>query len=271
MIRFHLHRFGAEGGRTVLCLHGFLGSGADFEGTAAALGEGVRLLAPDLPGHGATVAGRAADYTMPGCATALLDLVAAETDAPPDLVGYSMGGRLALHLAVAARARFGRVAIVSATPGLPEEAERRARRAADRALARRITAGPLPEVLDAWYAQPLFATLDPGAPEVRAMHARRQAQSPAGLARSLRGMGTGAMAPLWDRLADAAPFDAIAGERDAKFAAIAARMAGTAGIRRHLIAGAGHVPHLEQPARFVQTLRNVLGMDPAATSPGGRR
>lgn len=267
MICFHVHRAGPRGAPAVLFLHGFLGSGADMAPLAEALGGDV--LAPDLPGHGATVATRFSDHRMEGCAAALLGWMAAEGVERPDLVGYSMGGRLALHLAVHARARFGRVVLVSASPGLADATERAARAAADRALARRVVTRPLPAFLADWYAQPLFATLDPETPAVRAMHARRGAQNPWGLARSLRGMGTGAMAPLWHRLAEAAPVAAVAGARDAKFRAIAGAMAATPGWSARLIEGAGHAPHLEQPAGFVQTLTELLGLTPHRT-PGGR-
>jgi 2-succinyl-6-hydroxy-2,4-cyclohexadiene-1-carboxylate synthase len=264
VIRWHVHRAGREAGPAVLFLHGFLGSGADFDAVAAGLG--VRGIAPDLPGHGQTRATRFGEHGLEACAAALLGLLDAEGADRPHLVGYSMGGRLALTLAVRARARFGRVVIVSATPGLPNAAERAARRAADRALAARAVMRPLPEFLAAWYAQPLFATLDPASPAVQAMQARRGRQDPWGLARSLRAMGTGAMRPLWDDLPQAAPFDAVAGARDAKFAAIAGRMARTPGATAHLVEGAGHAPHLEQPARFVQNLNDLLGLPGAEPS-----
>jgi 2-succinyl-6-hydroxy-2,4-cyclohexadiene-1-carboxylate synthase len=252
----------------VLILHGFLGSGADFAPLGAALG--AQVLAPDLPGHGATAGTRFSDHGMDACAAALLGWLDAEGVERPDLVGYSMGGRLALHLAVRARARFGRVVLVSASPGLADAAERAARAAADRAMARRLVTRPLTEFLADWYAQPLFASLDPEAPAVRAMHARRGAQDPWGLARSLRAMGTGAMAPLWSRLAEAAPAAAVAGARDAKFRALAEAMAATPGWCASVIADAGHAPHLEQPAAFVQTLTELLTLRPTRT-PGGHR
>jgi 2-succinyl-6-hydroxy-2,4-cyclohexadiene-1-carboxylate synthase len=265
LIRWHVYRAGPEAGPAVLFLHGFLGSGADFADTATALG--VLGLAPDLPGHGGTRASRFSDHSLDACAAALLDLLDAEGADRPHLVGYSMGGRLALTLAVRARRRFGRVVIVSATPGLPDAAERAARRAADRQLAGRAVTRPLPAFLADWYAQPLFATLDPAAPAVQAMQARRLEQNPWGLARSLRAMGTGSMRPLWDDLPQAAPFEAVAGADDAKFAALARRMADTPGVRVHLIDGAGHAPHLEQPARFVQKMRHLLGLP--GTEPSG--
>jgi 2-succinyl-6-hydroxy-2,4-cyclohexadiene-1-carboxylate synthase len=99
------------------------------------------------------------------------------------------------------------------------------------------------------------------------MQARRLAQDPWGLARSLRAMGTGSMRPLWDDLPQATPFEAVAGADDAKFAALARRMADTPSVRVHLIDGAGHAPHLEQPARFVQKMRHLLGMP--GTEPSG--
>jgi 2-succinyl-6-hydroxy-2,4-cyclohexadiene-1-carboxylate synthase len=259
VIRLHMHDSGPRGGAAILWLHGFLGSGADFAPLAADMGPGLRHLAPDLPGHGATEATRLSDHAMPATAEALLAWLSAEGVTRPDVVGYSMGGRLALHLAATARDRFGSVVAVSATPGLADPAEAAQRRAADRRLACRLMTEPLPAFLDFWYAQPLFAGLDSASPRIAAMNERRLRQVPAGLARSLRAMGTGAMAPLWDALPGlSAPIDAIVGAEDAKFRAIGERMAASGRVRVHIVAGAGHAPHLEQPGRFVQTLQRVL-------------
>lgn len=259
MTRFATIMEGPDTAPPVLLLHGFLGSAADFAPTMAALVPAFRCIAVDLPGHGGTVAQDAADFTMEGTAAALLGWLSQAGVGRPHLVGYSMGGRLALHLAATARSRFATVVAVSASPGLADPEERAARRQSDAALAQRLRTEPLGRFLADWYAQPLFAPLAADPARLAEMLARRAAQDPEGLARSLEGIGTGAMAPLWGALPDLpGPVHALAGARDAKFAAIAARMADAPGISARLIPDAGHAPHLEQPARFVQTLRDVL-------------
>ena len=163
------------------------------------------------------------------------------------LCGYSMGGRLALAAALALPARVERLVLAGASPGLADPAERAARRAADEALAARIEADGVEAFVEAWGAQPLFA----GQPRGIADFARadRLRNTAAGLAAALRGMGTGTMEPLWDRLgALRMPVTLIAGERDAKFRAIAERMASAIPQATLVIApGAGHAVHLEAP------------------------
>ena len=139
--------------------------------------------------------------------------------------------------------------------GLADPAERAARRAADEALAQRIEAIGVEAFACEWGAQPLFA----GQPErvAAAAHADRLRNTPEGLAAALRGLGTGAMQPLWDRLPELAlPVTLVVGERDEKFRAIAERMAARLPAARVVVVdGAGHAAHLEAP----QALAHQLG------------
>jgi 2-succinyl-6-hydroxy-2,4-cyclohexadiene-1-carboxylate synthase len=161
------------------------------------------------------------------------------------LVGYSMGGRIALHAAFTLKPR--RLILVGASPGLANAEERTARRRADDALADRIEQIGIEAFATEWGAQPLFE----GQPErVRAAaYADRLRNTPHGLANALRGLGTGVMEPLWDRLPELdLPVTLIAGERDEKFRSIAERM------RERLpraeltvVPGAGHAAQLERP------------------------
>ena len=166
-----------------------------------------------------------------------------------------MGGRIALHAALALADRVERLVLVGASPGIADAAERAARRAADEALAdadrgdRRR--GLRPRVGRA------AAVRRPAASASRAAaHADRLRNTPAGLAAALRGLGTGAMEPLWDRLpALAIPVTLAVGERDEKFRAIAERMAAllpTRGVE--VVPDAGHAAQLEQPAAVAALL-----------------
>ncbi len=168
-----------------------------------------------------------------------------EALAPPvfTLCGYSMGGRLALALALRIPERVRRLVLVSASPGLADAEERAARRAADEALADRIEAIGVEAFAREWAAQPLFA--GQSAEVAAAAHAERLRRSAGELAAQLRGLGTGAMPSLWVRLGELPmPVSAVVGERDPKFRAIADRM----GFPVEVVPRAGHALPLEAPA-----------------------
>lgn len=220
---------------TVVLLHGFAGTGRGWDPVVARLdGERYTALAPDLRGHGARAGAR--PITFDDVSDDILAL-APERFA---LCGYSMGGRLALHVALAAPERVTRLTLVATTAGIAGAREREERRAADEALACAIERDGLEAFADRWLAQPLFAGDPPAAQALaRADIARND---PAGLAAALRGIGTGVMAPLWERLGELAmPVTVVVGERDAKFRALGERL--VAGLPRAdvvLAPGAGH-------------------------------
>ena len=174
------------------------------------------------------------------------------------VVAYSMGGRLALHAAVAEPGAFRALVLVGATPGLEDERRRAERRAADERLAAWIEGEPIEQVVDFWERQPVFATQSPEL--VRDQRPGRLGHDPTTLARMLRATGQGTLAPLWDRLAQIdIPVLAVAGERDARYAAEAERMAGLLPEgRAAIVAGAGHAPQLERPDAFAELLGAFL-------------
>jgi 2-succinyl-6-hydroxy-2,4-cyclohexadiene-1-carboxylate synthase len=177
------------------------------------------------------------------------------------VLGYSMGGRVALHLAAAHPERVAMLILESASPGLATQAERDARVAADTALAASIERDGISAFVDRWEALPLWASQARLPDEVRAgLRAQRLNNRAVGLANSLRGLGTGAQAPLHDRLADLPmPALVIAGRLDAKFAAIARAMAAALPQGRlALVPEAGHAVHLEQPAPFDRLVAGFL-------------
>jgi 2-succinyl-6-hydroxy-2,4-cyclohexadiene-1-carboxylate synthase len=220
---------------TVVLLHGFAGTGRGWDPVVAELdGERYTALAPDLRGHGSRSEARPVSFdAVTG------DLLAA---APPrfELCGYSMGGRIALHVALAAPERVTRLILVATTAGIDDSDERAARRAADDALAASIEALGVEAFATRWLAQPLFAG-DPPAVQDRA-RADIARNEPGGLAAALRGIGTGSMTPLWDRLSELAmPALVLAGEQDARFTAIGRRLTDALpDAELVLVPGAGH-------------------------------
>jgi 2-succinyl-6-hydroxy-2,4-cyclohexadiene-1-carboxylate synthase len=212
---------------------------------AEALAADHEVVCPDQPGHG-TRAHVGADL-----ATSALALAA---HGPAAFVGYSMGGRIALHLALLHPEAVTSLVLVGATAGIDDEGERATRRAADEARADRLLRIGTEAFLEEWLAQPLFAGLPPEARRGRSSDA-------AGLASSLRLAGTGTQEPQWDRLGQLAmPVLVVAGERDEKFRALGARLAAASGTNAELavVPGAGHAVHLERPEAFVALVRPWL-------------
>ncbi len=254
--RLPLHVLGHATGVPVVCLHGFLGSAADFAPLAPRL-PGVRILAPDLPGHGDATGVPRAAYTFTAAAAAVLATLDAAGIGRAALVGYSMGGRLALHLALAHPERWTCLVLESASPGLPDAAARRERRSVDAERAEALRAD-LRRFVEAWYDLPLFRTLT--RTQRARMAERRAAGHPDGLAAALVGMSTGAQPDLWPRLAGlAVPTVALAGAEDEKFVGIAERMArASPHVRALSVAGAGHNVHVERPEAWAAVVRAAL-------------
>jgi 2-succinyl-6-hydroxy-2,4-cyclohexadiene-1-carboxylate synthase len=241
----------------LVLLHGFTGSSAAWgasvvDGLASA---GRSPVLVDLPGHGRH-AGVVAPWRFTSEAVAA-DILRYATRGPVDLVGYSMGGRLALDFAVTYPERVRRLVLESASPGLEAEEERARRRADDEELAKRLEEEGIEPFVDYWEDLPLFESQKALPPEVRAAHrAGRLRNHAVSLAAALRGLGTGSLPSHWHEL-PRCPMSTLllVGELDTRYVDIGERMrARMPNARLVVVPGAGHAVHLEKPAAWVEAV-----------------
>ncbi|HEY4190953.1 MAG TPA: 2-succinyl-6-hydroxy-2,4-cyclohexadiene-1-carboxylate synthase [Candidatus Limnocylindrales bacterium] len=255
-------------GRPLLLVHGFTGRGTSWGAHTAAFAAVFRVIVVDLPGHGRTAATpndpsrMSVERTADDLATILRRLDAS----PASVLGYSLGARVALRLAVAHPESVARLVLESPSAGIENPSDRDARRAADEALAGRIERDGIAAFVAEWEAQPIFAT-QAHLPAARAaqIHRTRLANRPQGLAASLRGAGQARMEPLHERLGDvSAPTLVIAGAVDDRGRPRAEAVATTIpGARLEIVDGSGHTPHDERPIAFRRLALDFLQEDAA--------
>ncbi len=253
----------AEPTRPLLLLHGFTQTRRSWGRFASELGSDRTLLLADLPGHGASSTLHADLWQTADLLAAAIHETpgAAGADGRLDVLGYSLGARVALHLAVAHPELVHRLILVSGTAGIADDHARETRRQRDGDLADRLESeGDVEGFLDRWLAAPMFATL----PAAASARASRSANTASGLAASLRLSGAGAQDPLWGRLEQvSAPVLVVTGATDTRFTELGGRMVSRvdAGVLS-VVPGAGHAAHLEQPrvvARLVTEWLRSLG------------
>ncbi|HEY6421135.1 MAG TPA: 2-succinyl-6-hydroxy-2,4-cyclohexadiene-1-carboxylate synthase [Candidatus Binataceae bacterium] len=247
----------------VVLLHGFTGSKDSWRDLREELSRDRRVISIDLPGHGGTrVGGEVENYSIGGAAAMVIALLTNVRGIPSfSLVGYSMGGRLALFIALEYGAHINRLVLESASPGISDPDERASRRQADEELAAFAESAGIEAFVSRWESLPLFESLATLPPDrMRRLRQQRLACSAEELARSLRGMGTGAQPWLGDELSKLSmPVLAIAGALDSKFASIGRHLG--LQVRRarfEVIGGAGHLPHLERPTEFNRVVADFL-------------
>lgn len=250
----------AGGQPTLVLLHGFTGSANGWGNLLDELAlPGLQVIALDMLGHGQSDAPDDPQrYTIEHCQADIIGtlqtLGIGEGEAI--LLGYSMGGRIALYSAFSGF--FRTLILESASAGLADPTEREQRRLSDMALAANIERDGIAAFVAHWENLPLFASQTKLSAERRqTLHAQRLTNHANGLANSLRGVGTGVQPALHARLPELdIPVILIAGELDAKFCSIAQQMARQLPqTQLHIVPGAGHTVHLEQPELFVHRVR----------------
>lgn len=236
-------------GPPVVLVHGFTQTGASWAPLAGRLRRRFQVMTVDLPGHGRS------PIVEGGLAEAAAALAA--TGGPASYVGYSMGGRVCLRLALDFPDQVAALVLLGASPGIEDEAERAARQEADEERAAEVERDGVARFLERWLAQPLFATL----PEEAAGVDQRLANRVEGLAAALRQLGPGRQEPMWSRLSELGmPVLLMAGERDVRYIEVATRMVAAIGdnARVTLIPGAGHAAHLERSDSFTTEVEAFL-------------
>jgi 2-succinyl-6-hydroxy-2,4-cyclohexadiene-1-carboxylate synthase len=237
-----------RGPRLVL-VHGFAQNRNCWGVVASDLAADHEVVRVDAPGHGKSGAVRAGLYDGAR--------LIADRGGRATYLGYSMGARFVLHLALASPQLARGLVLVGGTGGIDDPAARAQRKRADAERAEQLERDGLESFLDAWLAQPLFARL----PDEAQFREQRAENTVEGLADSLRCAGTGSQDPLWSRLSALdMPVLVVAGGDDEKFSAEGDRLAACIGANATmaLVPDAGHAAHLEQPETFLATLRNWL-------------
>lgn len=262
--QFHYSLIGDIEKPLILFLHGFMGNIDEFDEAIQLLGDEFSYLILDLPGHGKTqVLGEDDYYTMANTACGLIHLLDNLNIYQCFLVGYSMGGRLALYLILHFPKRFSKVVLESASPGLTTETERLERVKRDHQiankLARSVNKSDFATFLSHWYNQPIFGYIK-NSPKFEIMLENRLQNHPIELAKSLKFMGTGCQPSLWEMLKNnTKPLLLLAGEYDDKFIKINTEMAQLCKFSHlKIINNAGHNIHFENTKDFVQNIRDFL-------------
>ena len=241
-------------GEPVLLLHGFTGSIANWQYIIPVFANNYRVVAVDLPGHGKTVVpvDNIDYFSMAHTAKAIVSLLEELRLQSVRLLGYSMGGRLALYMATHFPEHIHSLVLESASPGLKAESERTARRQRDNELANKIETNGIGWFVDYWENLSLWDSQT--SEQKTRLREQRLKNDTIGLANSLRGMGTGVMPSLWSKLSMLSmPVKLIVGESDTKFVNINQEMAGLIpNAHLSIVPGASHTVHLEAPDEFTQ-------------------
>lgn len=257
--RWHYHTWGSPHNPLLLLLHGFTGSSASWAELGQRWSTHHYVVAPDLPGHGQTPASANPQaISLAETARRLSLLLNHLSRDKAAVLGYSMGGRLALHMGIRNGKQISKLILESASPGLSQPLERQMRQQHDRDLAKAIESRGLEWFITYWADLPLFESQP--AWLRRSENSIRASQSSFGLAQSLRGAGTGEQDSLWDALSMLhMPVFLITGALDTKFSTIAQEMT------RHSprltwmqVENTGHNVHGERPNQFFKLVSHFL-------------
>ena len=261
-LNVHYQIFNPQAEKTLVFLHGFTGSTKTWDEVIESFEETYRIITIDLMGHGLTDAPYIVQrYSMEEQVELLHNFFEARRIPSFTLIGYSMGGRVALAFTMKYAEMVEQLILESSSPGLKTEEEREARRKSDRALAEKIEKDGLEAFVEQWENIPLFES-QKSLPETKqqAIREERLSQRVIGLANSLRGMGTGSQPSYWDDLKNfTKPVLLITGELDKKFQQKANDMKEKfLSCKNVIVSGVGHAIHVENPQIFATIIEKHL-------------
>lgn len=255
MSSLHFTQSGLVNAPTFLFLHGFLGSHEDWR--MASLTNTFNCLLINLPGHGKSIQLDSDSYRFKNASELIGDIIKQTPQQRCHVIGYSLGGRLALYFALQHPEMVRSLTLLSTSPGLATESERVQRRQDDEKLAQRLETEDIETILRDWYNQPLFTSLANNKELLETTIVRRKQHDPKEWAKALRGLGVGSQPSLWEMLPTVTvPTLLLTGESDSKFIAIAKKMKEkNERFRIETIANAGHALHVEQPTAVADSIR----------------
>lgn len=243
----------------VIFLHGFMGCSHDFLEIIKLISAYYCCLIVDLPGHGTTEVTQDSCYQMSCTAMGIIELLNRLRISSCFLVGYSMGGRIALYLALHFPKYFKAVILESASPGLKTTSEREIRIRHDQLIQEKLQTQDMSAFLQQWYENPLFASFIKH-PDYAQAIAQRLENNPIKLIKSLEYLGLGKQPSLWHKLeGNKVPLLLLVGELDSKFISINQEMANLCGqAKLIIIENSGHNIHFEQPNFYAGLVLNWL-------------
>jgi 2-succinyl-6-hydroxy-2,4-cyclohexadiene-1-carboxylate synthase len=257
-------------------LHGFLGSGKSWReifqinklseqsrngDINVALQDQYFCILPDLPGHGENTKLDFSTTISFDFVTDWLFHLLDEIPAPKiHLVGYSLGGRVALHFATRYPEQIHSLILESANAGIIDEAERARRLAEDSARAESMLRDGMPAFVEKWYDMPLFASLKNHPEKISAIKEAAKQNNPRWMAKVIVELSPGLQTPLWDSLSELSfPVLLIAGAKDEKYVQVMQKMAEQIpSAQKNILPEAGHNVHAEQPEVYIELLKNFL-------------
>ena len=246
--------YGNESNPPIVLLHGFLGTHRDWKEITDVLKANWYCIVPDLPGHGENTSVAKEPSQVKQALKSIHFEVMQSIQQPFHLLGYSLGGRVALKWAAEHPESIISLCLESAHPGLLTEPERQQRVRADKIWANRLRNEPITEVLRDWYRQPVFSQLS--ANQIEELVDQHQEQTPAPLANSLEQLGLGKQRSFWRFLAKwDKPLLYISGEQDLKFNGIGNKLTDSCGKAHHaIITNASHNCHWQQKKQYIEVL-----------------
>jgi 2-succinyl-6-hydroxy-2,4-cyclohexadiene-1-carboxylate synthase len=239
-------------------LHGFLGSSLDWNHIVTFLEHDFDILTIDLPGHGQSV-NIDSNYSFENVARAIVKILKQENISTCTLLGYSMGGRIALYTTLKYPDRFSQLILESCSPGIQSDEERTSRQQFEQNMIKKLEQFCMADFINDWYSMSLFDSLR-AHPHYNEMIKRRVHNEASALIHSITNLGAGAMPSLWNDLARLdVPIHFVYGELDKKYKSIARGIQRQAkNVSLYNIKNSGHNTHLENPSEFSTVVKNIL-------------